>query len=128
MSIGKIKIHGTILSNVGVNAANFAAALSGWMFVCAGEAVVAKFAEIYFKNELQAETPFTIGGAKELQRLGILVIAVSVFCNAAGVLVEGVISGFTNVEKYSRIYCILKCCFRRSVYYCFLALPLRRGA
>ena len=103
MSIGKIKIHGTILSNVGVNAANFAAALSGWMIVCAGEAVVAKFAEIYFKNELQAETPFTIGGAKELQRLGILVIAVSVFCNAAGVLVEGVISGFTNVEKYSRI-------------------------
>lgn len=103
MSIGKIKIRGTILSNVGVNAANFAAALSGWMIVCAGEAVVAKFAEIYFKNELQAETPFTIGGAKELQRLGILVIAVSVFCNAAGVLVEGVISGFTNVEKYSRI-------------------------
>lgn len=103
MSIGKIKIHGTILSDVGVNAANFAAALSGWMIVCAGEAVVAKFAEIYFKNELQAETPFTIGGAKELQRLGILVIAVSVFCNAAGVLVEGVISGFTNVEKYSRI-------------------------
>lgn len=103
MSIGKIKIHGTILSDVGVNAANFAAALSGWMIVCAGEAVVAKFAEIYFKNELQAETPFTIGGAKELQRLGILVIAVSVFCNAAGVLAEGVISGFTNVEKYSRI-------------------------
>lgn len=103
MSIGKIKIHGTILSDVGVNAANFAAALSGWMIVCAGEAVVAKFAEIYFKNELQAETPFTIGGAKELQRLGILVIAVSVFCNAAGVLIEGVISGFTNVEKYSRI-------------------------
>lgn len=103
LSIGKIKIHGTILSDVGVNAANFAAALSGWMIVCAGEAVVAKFAEIYFKNELQAETPFTIGGAKELQRLGILVIAVSVFCNAAGVLIEGVISGFTNVEKYSRI-------------------------
>lgn len=103
MSIGKIKIHGTILSDVGVNAANFAAALSGWMIVCAGEAVVAKFAEIYFKNELQAETPFTIGGAKELQRLGILVIAVSVFCNAAGVLIEGVVSGFTNVEKYSRI-------------------------
>lgn len=60
---------------------------------------MAKFAEIYFKNELQAETPFTIGGAKELQRLGILVIAVSAFCNAAGVLIEGVISGFTNVEN-----------------------------
>ena len=97
--IGNMKIHGTILSDMGVNAANFAAALSGWMIVCAGEAVVAKFAEIYFKNELQAETPFTLGGAKELQRLGILVIAVSVLCNAAGVLIEGVISGFTNVEN-----------------------------
>lgn len=97
--IGNIKVHGTILSDMGVNAANFAAALSGWMIVCAGEAVVAKFAEIYFKNELHAETPFTIIGAKELQRLGILAIAVSVFCNVAGVLVEGVISGFTDIEN-----------------------------
>lgn len=97
--IGNIKVHGTILSDMGVNAANFAAALSGWMIVCAGEAVVAKFAEVYFKNELLAETPFTIIGAKELQRLGILVIAVSVFCNAAGVLIEGVISGFTDIES-----------------------------
>lgn len=31
--------------------------------------------------------------------LGILAIAVSVFCNAAGVLVEGVISGFTDIEN-----------------------------
>ena len=97
--IGNIKVHGTILSDMGVNAANFAAALSGWMIVCAGEAVVAKFAEVYFKNELLAETPFTIIGAKELQRLGILAIAVSVFCNAAGVLIEGVISGFTDIES-----------------------------
>ena len=29
----------------------------------AGQAVLAKFAETYFRNELQAGTPFTFGGA-----------------------------------------------------------------
>ena len=56
------------------------AALLGWMIVCAGEAVVAKFAELYFKRELAAGTPFTLSGAKELTRLGILTLAVPTGC------------------------------------------------
>ena len=42
--------------------------------ICAGEAVLAKFAEHYFKRELTDGTPFNLGGAKELMRLGILTI------------------------------------------------------
>ena len=69
------------------------------MVVCAGEAVLAKFAEVYFQNELKAETPFTLAGAKKLLRLGILTIAVPTGCAVAGSIVEGIITGFMKVEK-----------------------------
>ena len=46
------------------------------LLACAGSAVVAKFAEVYFKHELQAGTPFTFAGAKEILRLGILSVAI----------------------------------------------------
>ena len=54
---------------------------------CAASAVVAKFAQNYFKHELEDGTPFTMRGAKELMRLGIIYIAVnlgaSIVCGAA---------------------------------------------
>ena len=46
--------------------------------VCASEAVLFRFGEIYFKNELEAGTPFTLEGSREIFRLGVLSIAVSV--------------------------------------------------
>lgn len=48
------------------------------MILCAGEAVLAKFAEHYFKRELVDGTPFDLGGAKELRRLGILAICIPI--------------------------------------------------
>lgn len=49
--------------------------VSGVIF-CAGEAVLAKFAMVYCEHELQAGTPFTYDGAKEVLRLGILSLAI----------------------------------------------------
>ena len=48
------------------------------IILCAGEAVLAKFAQRYFTNELKAGTPFTFDGAKELMRLGILAICIPI--------------------------------------------------
>ncbi len=45
---------------------------------CAGEAVFAFLAERYFKNVLNAGTPFTFESAKEIFRLGIISIIISV--------------------------------------------------
>lgn len=53
------------------------AKITACIFLCAGEAVIAKFAEVYFGNELKAGTPFTFEGSKELMRLGIIEICVS---------------------------------------------------
>lgn len=69
------------------------------MILCAGEAVLAKFAEVYFKNELRAETPFTLAGAKELLRLGILTLAIPTGCAVAGSIIEGILAGFMKAEK-----------------------------
>lgn len=56
--------------------AMIAAMAVGMVFLIA-QIFISKFAEIYFKNELSDGTPFTVRGAKELLRLGIICIAVS---------------------------------------------------
>ena len=99
IKIGGATLHGLISEEYGYNTKSIGATLSGWMIVCAGEAVLSKFAEVYFKNELKAETPFTLASAKELLRLGILTLVIPTGCAVAGSIVEGVIAGFMKVEK-----------------------------
>jgi hypothetical protein len=99
IKLGGVTLHQLISKEYGYNIKGITASLSGWLIVCAGEAVLAKFAEVYFQNELQAETPFTLAGAKELLRLGILTITIPTGCAVAESIVEGVIIGFMKVEK-----------------------------
>ena len=82
----------------GGNVGGVTAALSGGLILCAGEAVLARFAEICFKNECGAGTPFTLSGAKELTRLGILALTIPAGCSVAGSIVEGIVAGLMDVE------------------------------
>lgn len=99
IKIGGVTLHGLISEEYGYNIKSISATLSGWMIVCAGEAVLAKIAEVYFKNELKAATPFTLAGSKELLRLGILTLVIPTGCAVVGSIVEGIIAGFMKVEK-----------------------------
>ena len=99
IKLGGVTLHKLISEEYGYNIKSITATLSGWLVICAGEAVLAKFAEVYFQNELKAETPFTLAGAKELLRLGILTITIPTGCAVAESIVEGVIIGFMKVEK-----------------------------
>lgn len=99
LKLGGVTLHGLISAEYGYNIKSIGAALSGWLIVCAGEAVLAKFAEQYFKNELRAGTPFTLAGSKELLRLGILTLAIPTGCAVLSSIVEGVIAGFLEVER-----------------------------
>ena len=99
LKLGGVTLHGLIFAEYGYNIKSIGAALSGWLIVCAGEAVLAKFAEQYFKNELRAGTPFTLAGSKELLRLGILTLAIPTGCAVLGSIAEGVIAGFLQVER-----------------------------
>ena len=60
---------------------------------CVTECIVAKFANIYFKHELNAGTPFTAEGSKEILRLGILTIAIP----TGALLLEGVAFGIYEI-------------------------------
>lgn len=69
---------------------------------CVAEAVISKFAENYFKNELADGTPFTLRGAKELMRLGIIQVAVSlgtsVVCGTVVGIASTLVSDLDKVE------------------------------
>ena len=99
IKIGGVTLHGLIPEEYGYNIKSITATLSGWLIVCAGEAVLAKFAESYFKNELKAKTPFTLAGAKKLLQLGILTITIPTACAVAGSIAEGFIAGFMKVKQ-----------------------------
>ena len=99
IQIGDVTLHGLIRSPSGSSIGSITAALSGWLIVCAGEAVLAKYAEVYFKHELDAKTPFTLAGAKELLRLGILAMAIPTGCAVAGRIFEGILVGFMKEKQ-----------------------------
>ena len=74
-------VFGTSLDELLVNEAGITvdtlyASMAVGMILCAGEAVLAAFAEHYFKREIADGTPFTTAGSNEMMRLGVLAIAI----------------------------------------------------
>ena len=63
--------------NAGINVGTVYASIIGAIIVCAGNAVISKMAQNYFKHELEAGTPFTDDGAKEMFKLAIFNISIS---------------------------------------------------
>ena len=74
VEIGDVTIKGILQESEILTKDVLLAVAAGGAVVCLAEAVLAKFAAHYFERELRDGTPFTYGGAKELQRLGILAI------------------------------------------------------
>lgn len=68
------------------------ATIASAMVIVAGECVTAKFAQLYFKRELKDGTPFTLRGAKEMLRLGIISVAVSVGSVIIAAIVKSVMA------------------------------------
>ena len=73
LKFGGVTLESILNTEAEVTIGTVYAAMAAGMILCAGEAVLAKFAEHYFKRELADGTPFTFAGAKEMQRLGILI-------------------------------------------------------
>ncbi len=77
LKFGGVTIHGIIANESGLSIGSMYASMAVGMILCIGELVIVRFAERYFKNELSDGTPFTLKGAAEMQRLGILTICIS---------------------------------------------------
>ena len=78
LKIGGVTLESILNTEADVTVGTVYAAMAAGMILCAGEAVLSKFAEHYFKRELADGTPFDLGGAKELMRLGILAICIPI--------------------------------------------------
>ena len=93
----------------GITIRNFVASETGFIgggvyTVCAagfvmllGQVILAIFAQRYFKHELEAGTPFTMEGAKELKSLGIKTIVIPVISYAVASIVFMVMSRFLQM-------------------------------
>lgn len=100
--LGGVTIHSMIENEAGMNMPTLYASMAVGLVFCAAEAILCKFAETYFKNELADGHPFTLRSAKELMRLGILTIAIPlgavIFCSIGVSIAENVYPG---IEKLS---------------------------
>ena len=89
--VGGVTIKGLIEENANTSVASLYASMISGMILCAGEAVLSRFAEAFFANELKAGTPFTQAGAKEMIRLGILTICIPVAANVLSAIAISIV-------------------------------------
>lgn len=68
--------------------------------LCASEIVISKMTMNYFKKELADETPFTLSGAKQLSKLGLYTIIVSLISIIGSSIIASVALKGTNLESY----------------------------
>lgn len=90
LKIGGLTLESILRMEAGVTTGTVYAAMAAGVILCAGEAVLSKFAEHYFKRELADGTPFTFAGAKEMQRLGILTISLPIGTQIVAEIVHAV--------------------------------------
>lgn len=100
IKLGNVSLHGMISAFDEANLKGVAASLAGWLILCAGEAVLAKFAEAYFVHELKAGMPFTLAGAKELLRLGVFAIALPAVSHLAANIAQKITVGKMGVALH----------------------------
>lgn len=97
LKIGGVTIYGLLADFNADNGNNTRATLMAWLIVCVGQAILAKFAELYFCHVETSGTPFTHTGARELRRLGILMIVIPIGCAVLAEIIQGIMTGFMNV-------------------------------
>lgn len=92
LKFGGITLHNIIEVKANMSMGTLYTILSVSMLYCAGEAVLCKFSEHYFRRELNDGTPFNLDGAKELMRLGILAICIPIGTQILAAIVHAVMA------------------------------------
>ena len=107
--LGGVTIHSMIEKEAGMNLPTLYASMAVGAVFCAAEAILCKFAESYFKNELADGHPFTLRGAKELLRLGILTaavpLAVVIVCSIGLSIADNLVPGLEklSIDEFSSV-------------------------
>ena len=100
--LGGVTIHSMIENEAGMTMPTLYVSMTVGLILCAAEAVICKFAEVYFKHELADGEPFTLRGAKELMRLAILTIAIPlgtvIICSIGVSIADNVYPGIDKLS------------------------------
>ena len=100
--LGGVTIHSMIENEAGLNLPTLYASMAVGLLFCGEEAVLCKFAEAYFKHELADGDPFTLRGAKELLRLGILTVAIPlgtvIVCSIGVAIADNMVPGIDKLS------------------------------
>lgn len=100
--LGGVTIHSMIENEAGLNLPTLYASMAVGLLFCGEEAVLCKFAEAYFKHELADGDPFTLRGAKELLRLGILTVAIPlgtvIVCSIGVSIADNMVPGIDKLS------------------------------
>ena len=76
LRIGSVTLGGLVEKSTEMSMGSFYATMAVGIILCAGEAVLSKFSLLYFRHELEDGTPFTLEGAQEMFRLGVLTVCI----------------------------------------------------
>lgn len=107
--INGVTIKELISTKIEMSTDNLYVIISVSLILCIAEILSAWFASRYFKNELNAGTPFTKAGSKEIFRLGIITISVSIGATILSSIVQLILVLTTNANwtDYSFDFSIL---------------------
>ena len=100
--LGGVTIHSMIENEAGMSLPTLYASMAVGLLFCGAEAVLCKFAEAYFKHELADGDPFTLRGAKELLRRGILTVAIPlgtvIVCSIGVAIADNMVPGIDKLS------------------------------
>ncbi len=100
IKLGGITLKSILETEADVSIGTIWAAITVGTILCVGEFFVARTAHGYFTNELNAGTPFTLSGAKELLHLGISTIWIPLASLLLAQIAQGIFAQcMESVEK-----------------------------
>lgn len=99
LKVGGVTIHGLIEKSADMKMGTIYAAVVNGAIGCAGGFVIALLCGKYFQHELEAGTPFTMEGAKELRRLGIFWICVPIITRTVMEIAYAVLAHIMEVSS-----------------------------
>ncbi len=101
--LGSVHVNGLVSAQDGLSRGAALAGLIKGILYCIGSIVLARFSQRYFSAELEAGTPFTADGAKQLQQLGILTAVLSAATQIVLAIVYAVLEKLYPGEVFAEI-------------------------
>ena len=108
--LGGVTIHSIVERAADESIGTGYASMAFGMIQCVGYAILGKLSFKYFDNEVNAGTPFTESGAKELNLLGLYTVCIPLVCNFASEIVLRVLKrtledvADVDINYYSSVF------------------------